>query len=449
MIRDRLLKRLPFGSRGLAILRVSAYGLLSKVSSVANLLLTMPFVHQSLEPAGFGAWATLGSIATIAGFLDFGLSNGAMNLVAGAHARGEHREVHALAFSAWRTLCRTAIVLALLALALLVLLPWGSLLGLGSGMEGQARAAAAVTLAAMVAGVPLGLALRMQLATDTATPGYRLLSLGPLLACVGTVILARMGAPLAVLVAATLWPPVLMSLANTLLVARQLRASAPNDGDLPVDRSPRTQIQREGLLFFVLQLAAVLAYGCDLPLISASVGAEEAGQYAIVQRLFSLIPLALGLLWTPLWPAYRQALAKREYAWAFRTLRYSLTGAVLAASAVAATCWYWFGAISGAWMRTSIAPAPQLVAGMAAWSVADAAGGAYGTFLNAAAMFRFLVVTACLSSLATVALKAWLVAHGEVALLPWATLACFLLVDVAPLIVLWPRMASTIRARQY
>ena len=448
-MRGRLLEMLPVGSRGADILRTGTYALLAKASSAGNLFVAMPFVHQSLDSNGFGAWATLTSFATIAGFLDFGFSNGAMNLVASAHARGDQREVYALARGTWRILCRTALVLALAALLILAFLPWRSLLGLDPDMGPQAGAATAATLASMVAGVPLGLALRMQLATGSATSGYKFAAAGQLLACAATIILARHGATLPMLVVATLWPPLLLSIANTFIFARKLRAPVQADATVAPNQPSILKIQQEGILFFVLQLAAVLAYTCDLPLISALVGAEEAGRYAIVQRLFSLVPLALGLLWAPLWPSYRQALARGEYDWAFLAFRQTVSGALLAAGIAATACWYWFDPISVIWMQTSISPPPLLLAGMAAWAVADAAGGAYGTFLNAAGMFRFLVTTACLSSVTTFALKYWLAANGYIALLPWATLACFLMIDVFPLIVLWPSMKRNIRAKSY
>lgn len=447
MMRDRLLGRLPVGARGVAVLRTGAYALLTKACAVGNLFVSMPLVHDALNPSGFGAWVTLASIATLGAFLDFGLANGAMNLVAAAHAREDRREVYSLVLGAWRILTRTAVLLSLVALVLLACLPWSDLLGLDKDMGPQARAAAAATLLAMVAGVPLGLALRMQLAIGSAKSGYRLGAAGHVLACITTILLAHHGASLPVLVAATLWPPALASMANTLRFARRLRDSTPIGAG--TNQTRVVAIQREGLLFFVLQLAAALAYASDLPLISALASADEAGRYAVVQRLFSLGPLALGLLWTPLWPVYRQAFARQEYAWAFRTLRRSVAGAILASAGVAALCWHWFDAISGAWMRVSVSPRPELLAGMAAWAVADAAGGAYGTFLNAAGMFRFLVVTAILLSAATLAAKFWLVAHGHIALLPWATLTCFLLIDMIPLTILWPRMKRNLQARVY
>ena len=90
MTRD-LLGRLndSFGHRGRRILLTGGWSLASKACTAANLIISIPFVLGALGASEFGAWATLVSLVAFAGFLDFGLGNGTMNLVASAHGRGD------------------------------------------------------------------------------------------------------------------------------------------------------------------------------------------------------------------------------------------------------------------------------------------------------------------------------------------------------------------------
>lgn len=432
------------GPRSVGILRTGGYGLLAKAATTLNLIFVMPFVRETAGPASFGAWATLVSVATVAAFLDFGLSSGAMNLIAGAHGRGNREEVSALARRALKSLYATAILLAIVGLLATALAPWHTLLGLGSGTAISARTAAAVAIASMVASVPAGLALRVQLGTGKASTGYRYATIGQLAGCLATIVATKMQASLPLLVACTLWPPVLASILNTAHSIRQYSIGVPHNHPIP-GRELANQIRRESWLFLILQISAVLVVASDLPLISSLVSAEEAGRYAIAQRLFALIPLGLGLIWTPLWPAYRQALARNEYDWVVRVLRWSAWVAFATAGVAASTLALQFGEATMLWMGAPLDLPMLLLAGFASWAVFDAVGGAYGTFLNAISPRWFLITISSTFAGSSLILKAWLASQGRVELMPWATLACFLAFDMLPFTLFWPRLKRQMR----
>src|SRR6476620_1916650 len=120
-------QRSVIGHRGRHILHVGSWSLVSKVAAAANLFLPIPFVHAALGAERFGVWATLVSLTILVGFLDFGFSNGAMNLVAAAHAKDSAREVGNIVREAIKALSLIAATLAVAALIVLPLLPWHQL----------------------------------------------------------------------------------------------------------------------------------------------------------------------------------------------------------------------------------------------------------------------------------------------------------------------------------
>ena len=164
MTRD-LLGRLndSFGHRGRRILLTGGWSLASKACTAANLIISIPFVLGALGASEFGAWATLVSLVAFAGFLDFGLGNGTMNLVASAHGRGDGEEVVHVLREARRTLARIAAWLGVAVATALPLVPWARLLGLPADMQDEARLSAAAVLFAVVLAIPLNLANRAQL----------------------------------------------------------------------------------------------------------------------------------------------------------------------------------------------------------------------------------------------------------------------------------------------
>jgi len=125
------------GPRGRNILHVGSWSLAAKAAAAANLFLPIPFVLADLGPAQFGVWVTLVSLTTLAGFLDFGFSNGAMNLIAAAHARGSASEVATIVREAILALSRIAVWLVLPVLAALAIVPWHHLFGLPETLSGE------------------------------------------------------------------------------------------------------------------------------------------------------------------------------------------------------------------------------------------------------------------------------------------------------------------------
>lgn len=438
--------RLKVGARGQRILHTGAWSLIAKASAAANLFLTIPFVLQALGASQFGVWATLVSLVTFAGFLDFGLGNGTMNMVATAHGQGNEQHLGTIVREARRALLLIAILLAVISAAAIAWVPWHRLVGVPDTMSDSARTSVAIVLFTIALAVPLNLANRVQLGMGQGERAFRWQAIGQAITAFLVILLARHGASMEMLVAAAVATPLLASAANNLQLWR-----APVFANEGCARNPAvaTEIRNEGALFFVLQLAALLAFSIDLPLISALLGSEEAGNYAIVQRLFSVIPMGLGLLWTPLWPIYRQALAAGDHAWVRRTLKRSIIGAVSLAIAGALFIGFGFDVIIGFWIKKPLPVSGWLVAGFAIWCVVDAAGTAIATFFNAASIVRYQVVVAIIFAMACLATKVTAVGYVGIAGVPWATIATYSLISLAPTIVLLPRLLAHATSRRY
>lgn len=431
------------GARGRRILHTGAWSMIAKLTAAANLFVTVPFVLKALGPTEFGVWATLASLVTFAGFLDFGLGNGTMNLVASAHGRGESARIATIVHEGRRALLLLALLLAGVAALALPTVPWHRLLGVSDALSVPTRVSVGIVLATILLSIPLNLATRAQLGLGQGNHAFRWQAVGQALTLCLVILLAKGGAALEWLVAATVATPLVTSVANNL----QLNFGVLGQRSHISMRDPAiaAAIRNEGLLFFVLQLAAALAYSADLPLISAMRGPEEAGQYAIVQRLFSVIPMVLGLVWIPLWPLYRQALSTGDHAWVQRTLRYSLRAALAVATAGALILGVGFDLITRAWLHTPLHVSHALVAGFAVWCIIDAAGTALATFLNAASIMRYQVFAACAFAGSCLAGKYMALSLLGTWPLPWVTNLTFIALYLTPILLLW----SKISARAY
>jgi len=159
--------------------------------------------------------------------------------------------------------------------------------------------------------------------------------------------------------------------------------------------------------------------------------------------------LSLSLVWAPLWPVYRQALATGDRNWTARTLRHSLMVAILFASIIGIGIALGFDQITALWVRTHLPVATALLAGFVVWCVVEAAGTALATFLNAASVLRYQLATAIVFAVLCLSIKIWVVTQGNVSMLPWVTAATYVVVAVLPFCWLGPRILKHAFSQHY
>ncbi|URL59420.1 oligosaccharide flippase family protein [Luteibacter flocculans] len=425
------------GPRGQSVLRTGSWSLIAKCVAAINLFVALPFVMRSLGPAEFGVWATLVSVMTFAGFLDFGIGNGAMNMIADALGRGRLDEVRIVLREASSVLVRIALIMLVAAVAM-AWLPWWRMLGLSQAADTQATSAALIALAIVACGVPLSLATRTQLGLGLGHIAFRWQAFGQVFSLIATITAALLHAGLAWLVAAALSSTAVPAVLNAVSLWRHPvhgMAQRPAPSRRP---DVRQRIRRDGFLFFVLQLGGAVAFTIDLPLITAIRGPVEAGEYAVVQRLFSVIPLTLSLLWVPLWPIYRTALAAYDFGWVRRTLARSVIGAGGFAVAAALFFSLAFAAITHIWLHKPLSVSWVLLGGFVAWSSIEAVGQALATFLNAAGILRFQVAVAVLLAILSIGLKLAALILWDASLVPWCTFVAYTLTSLIPTIIRLP-----------
>jgi O-antigen/teichoic acid export membrane protein len=432
------------GVRGRALLGASAWSAVAKACAAANAFASIPFAIDALTPAEFGIWATVVSLATFAGFLDFGLSNATMNLVSGAVGRDQADHASAYFRASATLLMRIAAALAATFGILVFSIDWSRIVGISPEQSAPVSTAFAVLAGAVVAGTYLNLGYKYFLGIGRADHAYRWQAVGQILALVVVVIASKLGTGLAGLTAAALLPP--LAAATTCFVQAHWKTRQASALSAPEQRTARRTMLTEGFMFFAMQLATALAFWADTMIIASTSGPEEAGTYAVLQRIFAVIPLVLGLAWGPLWPMYRRMMAAGNMDWARRTQRKFLVGATiysaLAASLLAVVLPSVLDVLGLKPLRIPI----ELVIGFATWAVLESAGTAVGTFLNSASLIRMQLPFAMAFAVGTFASKLVLANIDHHSFMPMATCAWYLTVCVIPYLVFQKRITDSINA---
>ena len=384
--------RAMVGARSRQVALSSTVGVVQRLVQVAATLVTMPLILHALGIEGFGIWGAAASIAWMTATVDFGVGNALLTGVARAMA-GRDLDGARAAVSAALT------VAAGLALAVLVLAAPAIFL-LASP---AARPAYLIAVAAMALNIPGSLAAPIWMGLQKAYVAWSWEAAQTALTVSGYYVLIRFTADVRLYVGVTFGVLLLTnfaSLSHLVLARAELRPR----WSAVTARRVRSLLWR-GLPYLVLGLSLTLAVHADNILALSLLGPTAAGEMAVAQRACMT---AAGLLWVltqPLWPAFTDAAARRDWSWLDRHI---VRGAaiVTACAVVGSAAIVAFGGpLLALWLGRGFSLGQDVLWGMAIWIVVPALGRIPDVLLNGLGIVWFQVRVALVYSGLAFALK--------------------------------------------
>jgi O-antigen/teichoic acid export membrane protein len=265
---------------------------------------------------------------------------------------------------------------------------------------------------------------------------------GSLLGLAGVLIAISLRQDLPILVLVMGGSPVLAMLVNSMVMFSRRRPWLMPKWN-SFSQAAFTRIFKNGLLFFVLQLAVAIGFQSDNLVIAHFLGADQVSQYAVPMKLFMLIPSLLNFVITPLWPAYGEAIARRDVAWVIKTFKRSLLlsfGVSLLPSILLVI----FGrGIIKFWAGPEIQPDLTLLVGLGLWMVLLSLAGPIAMLLNGANVIGIQIVCATLMAIGNLVLSIVLVQRIGISGPVYGSFVSSLLFSILPLTVILPRIFAS------
>ena len=120
-----------------------------------------------------------------------------------------------------------------------------------------------------------------------------------------------------------------------------------------------------GWMFIALQLTTLLLNQTDNFVIIRNLGPESVALYGTTWRLFSYVTVIQSWFLIPLWPAYSEALARKDKHWIRQTLKYSIGGIFLLTLFLSIALFFLADEIIKIWVGVELVPPTSLILCMA------------------------------------------------------------------------------------
>jgi O-antigen/teichoic acid export membrane protein len=388
----------------------TALSMAARLAGLATGLITVPLVGGYLGSDRYGIWLQMSSFVAALGPLDLGIGLGLLTLVSDAYGRDD-REAARRAISTAAAMLTMIAALAVVVFGVVYfMIPWARVFNVTTPTAiSEAGPAAAVLFGAFALGLPLGIVAQVQLAHQAGYISSAWAMAGNLGSFIALVAIIVLHGSLPLLILALTGVGLLAAALNGwFLFRRQRRWLMPRLRD--VDLRTARPLLKTGSLFLVLQMAGLAAYSLDNVVIAQIMGSGAVQEYAVPTKLFVLAPTLLSFVLVPLWPAYRESLARGDGAWVRRTLRRSIILAALIniPSSV-------FLVIAGPFLiqvwapQLHLHPTTLLLVGLGTWTIMNTLNGPFAMLLNGANMVAFQAVCSTLMAIANVAISIYLV----------------------------------------
>jgi O-antigen/teichoic acid export membrane protein len=396
----------------------------AKALSIFTALISVPLTLKYLGAERYGMWLTLSGFASMLSFADLGIGAGVTNAVAAADGRGDQAAMRAVVASGFLTLSGVAAAIMVALFISYPLVNWAAIFNVSSPLaRHEAGPALAAFILCLAAAFPVGIVERLQMGVQRSFLASLWRCIGSMASLIAVLAAIWYNAGLVWLVLAFSGAPVLAAVCNGIVffVNNPLLRPRLTEADLQSTKF----VAQDGILFFLIQIFSSLAKYSDNLIIAQLLGAAAVPLFAVPEKLFAQISgIAAMALW-PLWPAYREAAARRDNAWIRRTLGRSLQLTFLCTGLAAAALVVAGPFLIAAWTDSAIHPSFWLLVGLAVWKTLESTSFALETFLSGVGALRRLAIGWGMTAAAAIGLELLIIPQAGITGAVWATIAAF------------------------
>ena len=398
--------------------------------------ISIPMTVSYLGTERFGLWMTISSFSLILSFVDLGIGVSLLNVISEAIGKNEIERIQKSVSSAFFLLVAEAILVTLAFFTLYALIDWRKLFDLTTPQAiAEVGPSIAVFIVTFAVNLPISLVQRVQDGFQEGFYNHIWQIVGAVASLIALFLAIGMQAGLPWLVVALVGTPAAAMALNFMI---QFWFKRPwNRPKMSWVEPARTiALFKTGTMFLVLNLFTVIGlYSTDNLIISYIQGASAVSTYAVVQKMYSVSYL-LWMFLFPLWPAYGESIARKDFEWVRRSLRYSLLITLIGGFILAVVLFFCGRWIIEVWVGKDLIPDHILLAGFSLDVMVAGFRGSMSSLLNSSFLLKKQLIFYGISSMVSFALKALLCFHMGPSGVIWGSVIAYTFLYVVPSVLL-------------
>jgi O-antigen/teichoic acid export membrane protein len=413
------------------ILLTAASSFVTKSVTVTTGLISVTLTVHYLGAERYGLWATISSVVSLMSFADLGLGNGLLNAISKADGTGDLHEAVKSTTNAFIMLSSIALLFSVFFFSFYPIIPWGELFNVRSEAAiDECGPTMAILFLVFIINLPLGVVERIQIGFQEGYKNQLWTSVGATLSLIGVIITIFSKGGLQWLSLAISGGPLISNLVNGyFLFARYRPELSPKLRYF--DFHACKSLFKVGSSFFMLQLFTIVGNSFDNLIIAHSLGASHVATYSITKKLFGLVQLFQFFI-QPLWPAFGEAIARKDFHWARLTLYRALAFGLLSSAFFSFALLICGKFIICIWVGNELVPDFSLLLAFSIWAIFVNYGSIMSVFLNSGPLVARQCLFIGVSALTTVFFQICLTGKLGSSAAVWSAIVGYGIFYVAP-----------------
>jgi O-antigen/teichoic acid export membrane protein len=409
----------------------SASGAIAAALTLVTQLTITPILLRHLGEEAFGLLMAMNAMVALFAWTDLGVGWTLVNRLAGREPGSGPDDQRAIATNAIALCAASGLAVSFLLVGLLLGLPPSVTFNVPLPLAASFQGASLVLSLCAATTALTGLAARLHVSQQRGYIANLWDVAARAVVLAGVLLAATYGANLVGILAIMCLTPCAFAAASLIsAVIRQYPWLRPSR--LSLSLSEARSLLRTGAPFCLLQIASAAAFSADPVLIAHLGGPSLVDDYVIVRTPFAIMSAGASIICMPLWPAYRDAISRHDFAWTRKVYAGSLAVVAVAVAAGAIIMAIWSRELFSIWLGRPTTPDPNLLWGFSAFTLCAALGNANSMLLNAAGILKLQVITAVLMATVGLAVKTWLFSKLGIAGVIWGGFAVYLTVSLVP-----------------
>ena len=284
------------------------------ISIVIHLLL-VPLTIDYVSSELYGIWLTLSSVISWLSFFDVGFGLGLRNRLTTALAEGDLKKGKVLVSTTYCILLFIFFVIGVLGFILAGLVDWCSLLNISIEYGDVLVTASRIIIVTFCASMALKLIQNVFQAYQMTAAAAAVDTVSQMLSLALIYILTKTTFPnLNYLALVFCCAPLIVYLVFSIVMFMgRFKQVSPSVNS--VDFGYAKDLFSLGGLFFVIQIISIVLYQSVNFVISHYCGPEQVTTYNVAYKYFNCSLMLFNIILAPLWSAYTDAIAKKDYNW--------------------------------------------------------------------------------------------------------------------------------------